>query len=199
MKMKPAVFIDKDGTLIENVPFNVDPAQLRFMTGALQALRAFADAGFALIVVTNQSGLARKFFTRAEFDRLQQALEWRLFEEADIKLDDFVLCPHAPGLTEQPVCVCRKPAPGMLTRAAFKHGLDLARSWIVGDTLDDIEAGHRAGCRGALLDSGGETVWRRSPLRQPDAHCHSWAEVRQAVLGVRSCRNSANADLASTA
>jgi D-glycero-D-manno-heptose 1,7-bisphosphate phosphatase len=179
---RPALFIDKDGTLVENIPYNADPARLRFMPGALEALANLALAGYALVLVTNQSGLARGYFGRAQFKVLLDALQRRLWEEAGLRLDALMVCPHAPGPDGAPACLCRKPAPGMLTRAAREHRLDLPASWIVGDTLDDVEAGHRAGCRAALLDSGGETVWRRSPMRTPDLHCHSWAEFARELL-----------------
>lgn len=183
--LRPAVFIDKDGTLIENVPYNADPALLRFAPAACEALVALASAGYALLVVTNQSSLALGCFTRAQFALLQAALELRLRTEAGIVLTDFLLCPHAPGPGGMPACLCRKPAPGMLLRAARRHDLDLSRSWMVGDTLDDVEAGRRAGCRSVLLDSGGETVWRRSPLRTPHATAIDWDDVVHAILAER--------------
>lgn len=179
--LRPALFIDKDGTLVENVPYNVDPVLLRFMPGAGAALARLQRAGLALVVVTNQSGLARGLFTRAQFARLQQVLLQRLQEEFRITLDGMEVCPHGPDDQGRPACLCRKPAPGMLIRAAHRHGLDLTRSWIVGDTLDDVEAGHRAGSRGLLFDSGGETVWRRSPLREPDARFTDWTALADHV------------------
>ena len=179
---RAAVFIDKDGTLIENVPYNVDPQQLRFMPHAPAALAALSEAGYALVVVTNQSGLARGLFTRAQFVALQAALERGLAEQAGVVLTDLVLCPHAPGADGRPACLCRKPSPGLLLRAALRHRIDLSRSWIVGDTLDDVEAGRRAGCRGILFDSGGETLWRRSPLRTPHALCTDWRDVTRVIL-----------------
>ncbi len=192
--LRPAVFIDKDGTLVENVPYNVDPAKLKFMPGAFEALAALSWAGFALVVVSNQSGIGRNIFTRGEFVRLQQVLEQRLLDEAGVRLDDFLVCPHAPDGDERPACTCRKPAPGLLLAAAREHGIDLPSSWIVGDKLDDVEAGRRAGCFSALLDSGGETAWRRSPLRRPDIHCFGWTEVLAAVLGGTSSGADTGAD-----
>ena len=174
---RPCLFIDKDGTLVENVPYNVDPALLRFMPGAGEALARLQAAGLALVIVTNQSGLARGRFTRAEFARLQQVLLQRLQDEFGVSIDGVEVCPHGPDSEGRPACLCRKPAPGMLIRAAHRHGLDLKRSWMVGDTLDDVEAGHRAGAGGLLLDTGGETVWRRSPLREPDARFFDWPQL----------------------
>lgn len=184
--LRPAVFIDKDGTLVENVPWNIDPAQLRFHAGALPSLTALAAAGYALVIVTNQAGLAEGRFTLAEFDALRRALEQRLEDEAGVKLAGFEVCPHAPAPDGSPACICRKPAPGMLLHAAQSQRLDLARSWIVGDTLDDIEAGRRAGCRGILLDTQGETLWKRGPWREPDALVTDWDEVVHTILAQRA-------------
>lgn len=180
--LRPAVFIDKDGTLVENVPWNVDPARLRFHPGALPSLAALAACGYALAIVTNQSGIAEGRFTEAGFERLRRALETRLRREAEVRLVAFEHCPHAPAPDGAPACACRKPAPGMLLRAAQAHRLDLARSWMVGDTLDDVEAGHRAGARSILLDTQGETLWRRGPGREPDALVTDWDEVVHTIL-----------------
>jgi histidinol-phosphate phosphatase family protein len=179
--LRPCLFIDKDGTLVENVPYNVDPALLRFMPGAGAALARLQRAGLALVIVTNQSGIARGLFTREQFDAPQHALLQRLQQEFGVAIDGVEMCPHGPDDDGHPTCLCRKPAPGMLIRAAHTHGLDLARSWIVGDTLDDVEAGHRAGSGGFLFHSGGETVWRRSPLREPDASFDDWAALADHV------------------
>jgi len=177
---RPAVFVDKDGTLVDNVPYNTDPALLQFKPAAIESLKVLAAQGFALLVVTNQSGLARGYFTRTQFARLQAALEKQLLH-AGVELLDFLVCPHAPAPDGGPSCLCRKPAPGLLLRAARRHGIDLSRSWMVGDTLDDMEAGHRAGCRTVLLSDGVETQWRRTPLRQPDAQCDEWTEVAERI------------------
>jgi histidinol-phosphate phosphatase family protein len=86
-------------------------------------------------------------------------------------------CPHHP----QAGCDCRKPQPGMLTRAAAEHGIDLGQSWMVGDILDDVEAGHRAGCRTVLLDVGHETEWVPGPLRSPDVTAGSLVQAAEAM------------------
>ena len=180
--MRPALFVDKDGTLVDNVPYNVDPALLRPRPGALRALRALQDAGFAIVVVTNQSGLARGLFSAAQLQALCEALHRQLQQEAGVTLTDILHCPHEPGSHGQPQCLCRKPRPGMLIEAGRRHRLDLARSWMVGDTLDDVEAGHRAGCRSLLYDSGGETVWRRSSMRWPEKQVTDWDAVVRHIL-----------------
>jgi D-inositol-3-phosphate glycosyltransferase len=179
----PAVFLDKDGTLVEDVPFNTDPGLLRFTPRALPALQALARHGFALVVVSNQGGLATGRMRPADFERLRTALEARLQAEAGVRLAGFHVCPHAPGPDGAPHCLCRKPAPGLLRRAAAAHGLDLRRSWMVGDILDDVEAGRRAGCRSVLLDVGNETQWRASPLRVPHHRCTDLWEAALLITG----------------
>ncbi|WP_457390192.1 D-glycero-alpha-D-manno-heptose-1,7-bisphosphate 7-phosphatase [Roseateles sp. P5_E1] len=186
--LRPCLFVDKDGTLVEGAPHNADPLLLRFMPGAGEALARLQRAGLALVIVTNQSGLARGRFTRAEFARLQQALLQRLQQEFGVRIEGVEVCPHAPDDEGRPACLCHIPAPGMLIRAAHRHGLDMARSWMVGDRLDDVEAGHRAGCQGLLFDSGGETVWRRSPLREPDARFFDWPALADYVEKLATAR-----------
>lgn len=179
---RPAVFLDKDGTLLVDVPYNADPALVRWQPGACEALASLQQAGYALVVVSNQSGLARGRFSAAQFERLRASIARRLSAEAGVRLTDFVFCPHAPRADGSPACVCRKPQPLMLRHAAAEHGLDLKRSWMVGDTLDDVEAGRRAGCRTILYDSGGETLWQTGPERTPHARQRHWAEVARTIL-----------------
>jgi D-glycero-D-manno-heptose 1,7-bisphosphate phosphatase len=167
--MRRAIFIDKDGTLVENVPYNVFPGLLELTWQAGQGLQLFRQLGYALCVVSNQSGLAQGLFTETALDLLHRSLAQTLAQYG-VVLDGFYYCPHSPDgvITRYAIpCTCRKPMPGMLYRAAREHGLDLARSWMVGDILDDIEAGRRAGCRTVLIDNGNETEWKRSPLRTP--------------------------------
>ncbi len=165
---RSAVFLDKDGTLVEDVPYNVDPALLRLTPGAGDALRLLSQHGHALVVVTNQPGLALGKFDRQSWMALRHALIERVKQETGVTLDDVLACPHAPSARLAPDCLCRKPAPGLLRQAAARHQIDLQRSWMVGDILDDVEAGRRAGCRSLLMDVGHETEWRASPLRVPE-------------------------------
>jgi len=176
-----AVFIDKDGTLVDDLPSNVDPARLRFTPGAIESLRLLAEHGYQLIVVTNQPGLAYGLFTRAQLTQLQLALA-DLLQREGVHLTDFYACTHAAGPGPVPACLCRKPAPGLLRQAARAHAIDLRRSWMVGDILDDVEAGQRAGCRTVLLDVGSETVWRTSPLRTPHHRVANWLEAARAII-----------------
>jgi histidinol-phosphate phosphatase family protein len=158
-----AVFLDKDGTLIENVPYNVDPGRIRLLDGAGEALAQLHCAGFRLIVISNQSGVARGYFPEdalaAVEDKLRDLL--RMF---DVPLAAFYYCPHHPEGTNaayRTACDCRKPAPGLIRRAAREHAIDCSRSWLVGDLLEDVEAGRRGGCR---------TIWLADPTHKPNHH-----------------------------
>jgi D-glycero-D-manno-heptose 1,7-bisphosphate phosphatase len=165
----PAVFLDKDGTLVRDVPYNVDPARIELTPGAGPALRALAGAGFRLIAISNQSGVARGLFTEDALEGVVRRMG-ELLRAHGVALDDFLYCPHHPqgSVAAYAVsCSCRKPSPGLIHAAAARHKLDLARSWVVGDILDDVEAGRRAGCRTVLVDNGNETEWVGGVLRRP--------------------------------
>ena len=184
-----AVFLDKDGTLVENVPYNVDIAKLKLTPHAAEGLRLLQDQGFRFIVVTNQSGLARRMFDRGALNRAHTALTAMLLNEG-IRIDDYFVCPHAPAATRlEPGCLCRKPAPGLLRQAALAYNIDLQRSWMVGDILNDVEAGHRAGCRSVLMDVGNETEWRLSPIRMPDLRVANLLEAAQGILACEAQRS----------
>lgn len=185
--LRSAVFVDKDGTLVDDVPYNVDPARLSFTPHALEALRRLAQAGFIVIVVTNQPGVALGHFDGSALQRLQAALTDRLLE-AGVALSGFYACPHAPGYASLSSCLCRKPAPGLLLEAARCHGIDLGSSWMVGDILDDVEAGHRAGCRSILLDVGNETIWQFSALRTPVYRVPDLLAAAEAILADEGAR-----------
>lgn len=168
--MSRAVFLDKDGTLVENVPYNVDLVRIRLAPGAGPALRGLVALGYELVVITNQSGVARGLFPEAALAGVERQLA-RLLETEGVRLSGFYYCPHHPegsvgGFAH--ACECRKPLAGLLQRAADDHAFDLSQSWMVGDILNDVEAGHLAGCRSILIDNGGETEWEMNPLRTPD-------------------------------
>ncbi len=179
-----AVFLDKDGTLVEDVPYNVDPRYIRFVPGAFESLRRLAEAEYEFIVVTNQPGVAQGFFLEKELRNVRSFFE-NEFRANGLSLLDFYYCPHHPH-GEVPeytaVCSCRKPAPGLLFKAAREHGIDLTQSWLIGDILDDVECGRKAGCRTVLINNGHETEWQLSPLRQPDLMAHNMEEAADIVL-----------------
>ncbi|MBD1909206.1 MULTISPECIES: HAD-IIIA family hydrolase [unclassified Leptolyngbya] len=165
--LKPAVFLDKDGTLIVDVPYNVDPEQIQLQPGAASAVQRLHQAGYALVVVSNQSGVARGYFAEAALKTVEQ----RLQELLGVPLAGFYYCPHYPtGVVPEYAiaCSCRKPEPGMLLQAAADLHLDMSRSWMIGDILNDVEAAHRAGCCAILIDNGNETEWEMTEGRSPD-------------------------------
>jgi histidinol-phosphate phosphatase family protein len=179
-----AIFLDKDGTLIENVPYNVDPAKIDLVPGAGPALARLYAAGYALIVISNQPGIARGLFAPRALDAVFERLRTLLAPYA-APLAGFYYCPHdVTGRVARYVtaCGCRKPAPGLLLAAATIHGVQLERSWMIGDILDDVEAGQRAGCRTVLIDNGNETEWRNGPFRIPDVTAPDLREAADAVL-----------------
>ncbi|HEX8036933.1 MAG TPA: HAD family hydrolase [Ktedonobacterales bacterium] len=163
-----AIFLDRDGTLVHPRHYPSRPEDLHLYTGIGPGLRRLQSAQFRLVVVTNQSGIARGYFTEQDLERMHLHLR-RQLARVGVRLDGIYYCPHHPDGAIPALamrCTCRKPQAGMPLRAAADLDLDLGRSWFVGDILDDIEAGRRAGCRTVLVDLGTESP-ARSPLRQP--------------------------------
>jgi len=151
-----AVFLDRDGTLVRDMRNGADPAALELLAGVPAALRALQQHGYRLVVVTNQSGVARGLFSLAEARAMGTRLA-ALLAAFGLRLDGYYLCPHhSEGViaAHAAACGCRKPAPGLLRRAAADLELDLSRSWMVGDTPADMAAGRAAGVRGILVDIG---------------------------------------------
>ena len=159
--MKPAVFLDRDGTLNEEVDYLSDPEALALIPGAGAAVARLNARGIPVVVVTNQSGIGRGKYGWTEFAAVMARMADLLALEG-ARIDAVYASPHHElGLGEYGVVdhPDRKPNPGMLLRGAEEHGLDLARSWMVGDKAIDLEAGRRAGCRVALVRTGyGTTV-----------------------------------------
>ena len=154
-----AIFLDRDGTLVHRRHYPSRPEHLRLYEGIGPELRRLQAAGFRLVVVTNQSGIARGYFTEEDLHRMHEHLAASL-DRSGVRLDAIYYCPHHPdGAIPELArrCDCRKPAPGMLWRAVHDLGVDPARSWLVGDVLDDVEAGRRAGCRTVLIDLATES------------------------------------------
>lgn len=153
---RKAVFLDRDGTLVEEVHYLRSIDQLRVYDWTPDALRRLRDAGFALVVVTNQAAVARGIIDEAFVQHTHAVLAERLAAEG-IAFEAIYYCPHHPeGVVHayRMVCECRKPSPGLLQRAADEHELDLAASFVVGDRWLDVELAQRAGARGILVRSG---------------------------------------------
>lgn len=182
--MRRAVFIDKDGTLIRNVPYNADPDKILLERGAVEGLRMLQERGYALIVVSNQAGIAHGYFREDEMQPVIAKVK-QLLGEAGITLDGFYYCPHHPaGKIAQyaRTCSCRKPLPGMLLQAAEELDIFLPESWMIGDILNDVEAGNRAGCRSVLLNNGNETVWETNLHNEPAYIANDLREAAQFIV-----------------
>jgi D-glycero-D-manno-heptose 1,7-bisphosphate phosphatase len=181
----PALFLDRDGTLVHSVHYPSRPEQLRLYDGIGSELRLLRRMGLRLVVITNQSGIARGYFTEADLQRMHEHLAAELALQ-DVYLDGIYHCPHHPDgvIAELAVrCTCRKPQPGMLLRAADELNLDLEHSWFIGDILDDVEAGNHAGCRTILVDLGTERA-PTHPLRCPTFIARNTLHALQIVRAV---------------
>ena len=179
-----AVFIDKDGTLIPDIPYNVDPALITLSPGAGATLARLKRRGYLLIVVSNQSGVARGLFPESALDGVRQRIG-DLLAEAGAALDGFSYCPHHPDGTVKRYareCGCRKPKAGMLTGAAKAFGIDLSRSWMIGDITADSEAGNRAGCRTILIEKPYDPIVEVNDRSRPDYIVRDWQAVGQIIL-----------------
>lgn len=155
--MSCAVFLDRDGVIINDVGLLSGVDQIRLINGSALAIQRFKQKGFRVIVVTNQTVIARGLQTRADVDRIHYRLQELLFQEVGEMVDAFYVCPHHPNanLVEyRVVCECRKPKPGLILQAASDWRIDLSQSWMVGDRLSDVMAGSMAGCRTILVKSG---------------------------------------------
>ena len=153
--MKRAVFLDRDGTINIEKEYLYQTADFEFIPGTPKAIRLLNQAGFMVVVVTNQSGVARGYYTEEDVENLHRHID-RELERFGAHIDAWLYCPHHPagrGRYALP-CDCRKPLPGMLQEAAACYDIDMANSTMIGDKLADIEAGTAAGCRTILVRTG---------------------------------------------
>ena len=187
-----AVFIDRDGTLVHPRHYPSRPGELRVYKDIGPGLRELQRLGFRLVVITNQAGIARGYFTEEDLQCMHEFLA-RTLEREGVRLDAIYYCPHhVAGVIPRYAiaCDCRKPQPGMLLQAAADLKLDLQRSWFVGDILDDVEAGNRAGCRTILVDLGTEQS-PEAPIRFPDFVARSTRHALDIIRACESPRSSA--------
>jgi D-glycero-D-manno-heptose 1,7-bisphosphate phosphatase len=184
--MNKAVFLDKDGTLIPDIPYNVNPQLITLQADSVQGLKKLQTDGYLLIIISNQSGIARGIFNENKLHAVKAKLE-ELFIINGLILSGFYYCPHHPqgSVTAYAIdCDCRKPKPGMILQAAIDYDVDLAESWMMGDILNDVEAGNRAGCKTALINNGNETEWVPGEYRVPTLTCKSINEAADNILKI---------------
>lgn len=151
-----AIIMDRDGTLCEEVGYVNHVDRVRLLPRSAEAVKRANDAGFQTVVVTNQAGIARGYFEESLVDEVHDRVRELLAQEG-ARLDGIYYCPHHPDVGAPPyrkVCECRKPQPGMLRRARDEMGIDLPSSYMVGDSIKDLEAGHRAGTTNVLVLTG---------------------------------------------
>jgi len=171
--LRPAIFMDRDGTLSYEVGYVNHPSRFRLFPWSVEAVRRINRGGALAVVVTNQAGVARGYFPESVIHEVH-ALLAAAMEAGAARLDGIYYCPHHPSVGEPPYrldCGCRKPRPGLLRRAAAELGVDLPHSWVVGDRPGDLQLAWAVGARGALVRSGyglGELLhngpgWRRQP------------------------------------
>jgi D-glycero-D-manno-heptose 1,7-bisphosphate phosphatase len=184
---RAAIFMDRDGTISEEVGYVNHISRYRLLPRSLEAIRLINQAGLLAIVTTNQSGVARGYFGQDLVEAVHARLQ-SLAAGAGARLDAIYYCPHHPAEGSPPwraACDCRKPKPGMILRAAREHGIDLEHSYVIGDSVVDIEAGAAAGVPGVLVLTGygrGLLEHQKERFRTPPVHAA--ADLREAVLWI---------------
>jgi D-glycero-D-manno-heptose 1,7-bisphosphate phosphatase len=185
--VRPAVFLDRDGTMIEDVGYLDALDRVELYPWTVDAIRALNRAGLAVVVVTNQSGVARGRFSEAFVEETHRHIDAQL-EEGGARVDAYYYCPHHPhgivdGYTRR--CDCRKPERGMINRAVHDHGLDATQSFMVGDKWLDVQLGRAVGARTLLVRTGSGAAEERRPLDgvAADAIVDNLAAAASWILG----------------
>lgn len=185
---RPAVFIDRDGTISEEVGYVNHPSRFRLFPYSSEAIRILNDAGWLAIVITNQAGVARGYFSEDVIHRIHDQLT-RDLENESARLDAIYYCAHHPSVGEPPYrsdCDCRKPKTGLIQQAAKDFEIDLAASWMAGDRYNDIELARNAGLRAAFVLSGygrGEWEYQSSTWKhRPDLVCENLLEAVKSIV-----------------
>jgi D-glycero-D-manno-heptose 1,7-bisphosphate phosphatase len=183
-----AVFIDRDGTISEEVGYVNHPSRYRVFPFAAEAIKLLNESGWLAVLVTNQAGVARGYFKEDVIVAVHAILNQEL-ERDGARLDAVYYCPHHPSVGEPPYradCDCRKPKPGLITRAAAEHDIDLAHSWMIGDRYGDVELARNAGISSALVLTGygrGEFEYQRDSWRsEPDLIADNLLEAVREIL-----------------
>lgn len=186
---QPAVFIDRDGTISEEVGYVNHPSRFRLFPYSAEAIRILNNNGWLAIVITNQAGVARGYFSEDVIVDVHEQLKGELAKES-ARLDGIYYCAHHPTVGEPPYrhdCDCRKPKTGLIDCASADFSIDLAASWMIGDRYSDVELARNAGLQSAFVLSGygrGEWEFQRQGWKyQPDIVCENLLEVVRKIVG----------------
>jgi len=174
--LSPAVFIDRDGTIMEDCVYCSDPKNVKIFPGVREALRRLKSNGFKLIIITNQSGIGRGLFTVEQYRAVEAEV---LRQLGDDLIDATYFCPDVPGQYS----TCRKPAPGMIVEATREHQIDLSRSFLIGDSEIDVECAHNAGIRGIRARTG---LQRDTTGSMADWRADNLPEAVEIILGTKA-------------
>jgi len=162
---KPAIFLDRDGTINIEKNYLHKIEDWEWIPGAIDAIRMINEMGFLVVVVTNQAGIARGYYEEEEVHALHEHVD-RLLEVQNAKIDAYYICPHHPDYSDDQDCTCRKPESGMLLLAKKELNIDLSKSWLIGDKLSDVEAAKNIGVRAILVKTGyGRTEEKKLGLK----------------------------------
>jgi len=178
--MHKAVFLDRDGTIVEDVGYLNHPKDIKFIPGSIEAIKALNKAGYKVVVITNQAGVARGLIREDLLQTIDKTIQ-KFILNGGAQIDGLYYCPHHPEHGVYPYkreCDCRKPNPGMLKKAQKDLDLDLSKSFMVGDKATDIEAGKSAGTKTVLVTTGKGAKEKDRLQNQPD---HIAANLKQAV------------------
>jgi len=179
--MDKAVFLDRDGTIVEDIGYLNSPEQIKFISGSIQAIKMLNDAGYEVIVITNQAGVAKGLVTEDMLQTIDKIIQKNILNGGG-HLTAFYYCPHHPEHGVYPyrqICECRKPHTGLIKRATRDHDLDLSKSFMIGDKGSDIEAGKRAGTKTVLVMTG---KTEKDLKEKPDHEANNLLEAVKWVL-----------------
>lgn len=194
MVKRKAVFLDKDGTIIPDVPYNVNPDLISLEDGVIEGLKLLQQAGYIFVVISNQAGVARGYFQLSELEKVKGKIDL-LLNTAGIEIEAYYFCPHhidgkIPEFSK--ACECRKPRPGMILQAIKDLQISPEFSWMIGDILNDVEAGNRAGCRTVIIDNGNETEWVENAFRTPTYVAANFLSAANFIINNPSETNELN-------
>lgn len=180
-----AIFLDRDGTIIEDVGYLNNPQDIKFIPGSIEAIKKLNEAGYKVIIITNQAGVARGLIIENMLQTLDKTIQKELLN-GGAQIDAIYYCPHHAEHGHYPYkqeCGCRKPEPGMILKAAKDHNIDLSQSWMIGDKKSDIEAGQAAGTKTILVLTGQGKEHKDKLAKQTEHLAENLLEAAKIILG----------------